>query len=151
MELANEHLEHESVKAQICVERHQQGGRYKVYVIYDGNDVDIKNDDVELKYVVEDVEYVWRNLVECYVDDADDYSETVKLRRVSGDTHHGEANLIYSFANCSLFFIYADGSIVDVGRDIDSFVGEEGYFAVNAADYHEAMREVYRHENGTDN
>ena len=146
--LANEHLEQEGVKAQICVERHQQGCNYKVYVIYDGNDVDVKFNDVKLENVESKVEIVWFDLVDCYLDDADDYCETVKLRRVSGDTHQGEANLIYSFADCPLFFVRDCGYIEDVGGDIDRFVGESGYFAVNASDYHEAMRQVYLHENG---
>ena len=149
--MANEHLEQEGVKAQIHVDVYQSGQYYQVYVLYDGNDVDVKEDDVALKDVESAVERVWDDLVQTYCDDADDYCETVKLRRVSGDTHQGESNLIYSFADCALFFIHKDGSIEDVDGDIDRFIHETGYFAVNACDYHEAMRQVYKHENGYKN
>lgn len=149
--LANEHLEQEGVKAQIHVGVYQSGQYYQVYVLYDDKDIDVKDDDVRLENVLASVEKVWASLVQTYCDDADDYSETVKLREVSGDTHQGEANLIYCFADCALFFIHTDGSIEDVGSDIDRFINEAGYFAVNACDYHEAMRQVYLHENGYEN
>lgn len=146
--LANEHLEQEDVKAQIHVEAYQIGPNYQVYVLYDGEDVDVKDDDVKLEDAVKVVEKVWTSLVQTYCDDADDYSETVRLRRVDGDTHRGESNLIYSFADCPLFFVHCNGNIEDVDGDIDRFIDEKGYFAVNADDYHEAMRQVYLHENG---
>ena len=146
--LANEHLEQEGVKAQIHIEAYQVGPNYQVYVLYDGEDVDVKDDDVKLEDAVAAVERVWADLVQAYCDDADDYSETVRLRRVDGDTHRGESNLIYSFADCPLFFVHTNGNIEDVDGDIDRFIDEHGYFAVNADDYHEAMRQVYLHENG---
>lgn len=146
--LANEHLEQEDVKAQIHVDVYQSGQYYQVYVLYDDEDVDVKDDDVKLEDVLASVEKVWFNLVQTYCDDADDYSETVRLRRVDGDTHRGESNLIYSFADCPLFFVHTNGNIEDVDGDIDRFIDAKGYFAVNADDYHEAMRQVYLHENG---
>lgn len=146
--LANEHLEQEGVNAQICAEEFMGGDGYEVYVIYDHNDVDIEESGLKLDDVVGAVDEVWHNLVCTYCDDAEDYSETVQLRRVSGDTHQGESNLIYSFADCPLFFIHKDGTIEDVGGDIDRFINEAGDFAVNVCDYHEAMRQVYMHENG---
>lgn len=149
--LANEHLDQENVKAQIHVEKYELGSNYQVYVLYDGNDVDVKEDDVALEDVESAVERVWDDLVQTYCDDASNYQETVRLRRVSGDTHQGESNLIYSFADCPLFFIHNNKTIEDVGGDIDRFIGESGYFAVNASDYHEAMRQVYLHENGYEN
>ena len=149
--LANGHLEQEGVKAQICAERHQQGEGYMVYVIYDGEDVDIKEAELRLEDVERAAERVWNDLIDTYCEDADDYCETVKLRRVSGDPFEGEANLIYGYADCPLFFIRKDGYIEEVGGcDIERFACEEGYFAVNACDYHEAMRQVYKHENGID-
>lgn len=146
--LANEHLEQEDVKAQIHVDVYQSGHYYQVYVLYDGEDVDVKDDDVRLEDAVKVVEKVWASLVQTYCDDADDYSEMVRLRRVDGDTHRGESNLIYSFADCPLFFVHTNGNIEDVDGDIDRFIDAKGYFAVNADDYHEAMRQVYLHENG---
>lgn len=149
--LANEHLEQENVKAMIHIEKYELGGGYMVYKLYDGNDVDVVDDDVKLEDAIAVIEKTWERLIETYCDDADDYCETVQLRRVSGDTHQGEANLIYSFADYPLFFIHKCGAIEDVGSDIDRFVGVLGYFAVNACDYHEAMRQVYLHENGYEN
>lgn len=146
--LANEHLDQEGVKAQIHVEVYQSGQYYQVYVLYDDEDIDVKDDDVKLEDVVKVVEKVWASLVQTYCDDARDYSETVRLRRVDGDTHRGESNLIYSFADCQLFFVHINGNIEDVDGDIDRFIDANGYFAVNADDYHEAMRQVYLHENG---
>lgn len=146
--LANEHLEQEGVKAQIHVDVYQSGQYYQVYVLYDDEDIDVKDDDVRLEKVLASVEKVWASLVQTYCDDADDYSETVRLRRVDGDIHHGESNLIYSFADCPLFFVHTNGNIEDVDGDIDRFIDANGYFAVNADDYHEAMRQVYLHENG---
>ena len=146
--LANEHLEQEGVKAQIHVDVYQSGQYYQVYVLYDDEDIDVKDDDVRLENVLASVEKVWASLVQTYCDDADDYSETVRLRRVDGDTHRGESNLIYSFADCPLFFVHCNGNIEDVDGDIDRFIDAKGYFAVNADDYHEAMRQVYLHENG---
>ena len=146
--LANEHLDQEDVKAQIHIESYQVGPNYQVYVLYDGNDVDVKDDDVKLEDAGKVVEKGWASLVQTYCDDADDYSETVRLRRVDGDTHRGESNLIYSFADCPLFFVHCNGNIEDVDGDIDRFIDANGYFAVNADDYHEAMRQVYLHENG---
>lgn len=148
--LANDHLAKVAVEAQIHVEKYVIGPNYEVYVLYDGNDVDVKEDDVALEDVESAVERVWDDLVQTYLDDAADYCETVQLRRVSGDTHQGESNLIYSYADCPLFFIHKSGYIEDATVDIDRFVGENGYFAVNASDYHEAMRQVYKHENGID-
>lgn len=146
--LANEHLEQEGVNTMIHIEKYELGGGYMVYKLYDGNDVDVVDDDVKLEDAVKVIEKTWKSLIDTYCDDTDDYCEMVKLRRVSGDTHQGDANLIYSFADCPMFFIHTDGSIEDVGGDIDRFIGEDGYFAVNASDYHEAMRQVYLHENG---
>ena len=146
--LANEHLDQEGVNAQIHIEAYQIDPNYQVYVLYDGTDVDVKDDDVRLEGAVAVVEKVWADLVQTYCDDADDYCETVRLRRVEGDTHRGESNLIYSFADCPLFFVHTNGNIEDVDDDIDRFIGEKGFFAVNADDYHEAMRQVYLHENG---
>jgi hypothetical protein len=146
--LANEHLEQEGVKAQIHIEAYQVGPNYQVYVLYDGEDVDVKDDDVKSEDAVKVVEKVWASLVQTYCDDADDYSETVRLHRVDGDTHRGESNLIYSFADCPLFFVHTNGNIEGVDGDIDRFIDAKGYFAVNADDYHEAMRQVYLHENG---
>lgn len=146
--LANEHLEQEGVKAQIHVDVYQSGQYYQVYVLNDDEDIDVKDDDVRLENVLASVEKVWTSLVQTYCDDADDYSETVRLRRVNGDTHQGESNLIYSFADSPLFFVHCNGNIEDVDGDIDRFIDANGYFAVNADDYHEAMRQVYLHENG---
>ena len=148
VELANEHLDQEGIKAAIHIEKYEIGGNYQVYVLWHGNDVDVKDDDVELKNAVKVIEKVWYGLVDtcCGVDE--NYCETVQLRRVAGDTHQGESNLIYSFADCPLFFIHNSGYIEDVGGDIDRFINEAGYFAVNACDYHEAMRQVYLYENG---
>jgi hypothetical protein len=150
IEVANEHLEQEDIKAQIHIEKYQQGDNYWVYVVYDGTDVDVKNDDVLLDDAPGIIEKVWKDLVCCYAkpsEDERDYKD-VRLRRLSGDTHKGEANLIYSFADCLLFFVYGDGSIDVVDGDIDRFIGESGWFAVNTEDYAEAMRQVYKHENG---
>lgn len=146
--LANEHLDGLGIKAAIHIVKYEIGGNYQVYVFWHGNDVDVKDDDVELKNAVRVIEKVWCGLVDtcCGVDE--NCCETVRLWRVSGDTHQGESNLIYSFADCPLFFIHKDGSIEDVGGDIDRFIDANGYFAVNASDYHEAMRQVYLHENG---
>lgn len=149
--LANEHLEQEGVNTMIHIEKYELGGGYMVYKLYDGNDVDVVDDDVKLEDAIKVIEKTWKSLIDTYLDDADDYCETVHLRRVSGDTHQGESNLIYCFADCALFFIHTDGSIEYVGSDIDRFINEAGYFAVNACDYHEAMRQVYLHENGYEN
>ena len=146
--LANEHLDGLGIKAAIHIEKYEIGGNYQVYVLWHGNDVDVKDDDVELKNAVRVIEKVWYGLVDtcCGVDE--DYYETVRLRRVDGDTHLGESNLIYSFADCPLFFVHTNGNIEGVDGDIDRFIDAKGYFAVNADDYHEAMRQVYLHENG---
>lgn len=148
--LANEHLDGLGIKAAIHIEKYETGGKYQVYVLWHGNDVDVKDDDVELKNAVRVIEKVWCGLVDtcCGVDE--NCCKTVKLREVSGDTHQGEANLIYSFADCALFFIHTSGYIEDVGGDIDRFINEAGCFAVNTCDYHEAMRQVYMHENDID-
>lgn len=148
--LANEHLDGEDIKAQIHIERLGGKSNYEVYVLYDGNDVDVKEGDVRLENAIEVIDKVWNSLVGCYAKQSereDDYI-TVKLRRVSGNTHEGEANLIYSFTDFPLCFIHKRGVIENVGGDIDRFINEAGCFAVNAEDYHEAMRQVYLHENG---
>ena len=150
--MANEHLEQEGVNTMIHIEKYKQSDAYMVYThCEDGGDVDVKSYDVKLEDAVKVIEKTWTSLIDAYCDDAKDYSETVRLRRVAGDTHQGEANLIYSFADCPLFFIHNSGYIEDVGGDIDRFVGENGYFAVNSCDYHEAIRQVYLHENGYEN
>ena len=152
VELANEHLDGLDIKAQIHIEAYETGPNYQVYVLYDGNDVDVKDDDVKLENAVQVINKVWEDLVACYAKPSkckDDYV-TVKLREVSGDTHQGEANLIYCFADCALFFIHTSGYIEDVGGDIDRFINEAGCFAVNTEDYYEAMRQVYMHENDID-
>ncbi len=149
VEMANEHLCDNDVPARIHIEL--LDGRYCIYTMNEDGDVNMLHNDVKLERAIGLIEDEWVKLVDCYCDDADDYCETVHLRRVSGDTHQGEANLIYSFADCPLSFIHKDGAIEDVGGDIDRFVGVKGCFAVNACDYHEAMRQVYLHENGYEN
>ena len=100
----------------------------------------------------------WINL--SYLGDVEDYvlesivwHDEEELQIVDGDTHQGEANLIYSFTNIELFFIYEDGRIEIVPSDpgIDYYIGISGNFAVEKDKYEEAIRQVEEHELGIDN
>lgn len=128
-------------------------GGYHLYFIEPKGEVVSVQENVKLWDVFKEVDKLWSTLLENYnwmkqVGGIDKVN--VMLHRLSGDTHQGEANLIYSFADCPLYFIHTSGYIEDVGSDIDRFIGEQGDFAVNSDDYTEAMRQVEMHEAGFD-
>lgn len=136
----------------IHVEDNKRGGNHLYYIEPQGDVVSV-NEDVKLCNVFDEVSKLWSTLLDLYVwmkQTGGTAKAEVTLHRVSGDTHQGEANLIWSFADCQLFFIHASGAIEYVDGDIDHLMNESGYFAVNVKDYTEAMRQVEMHEAGFD-
>lgn len=72
VETYNAELTRLEVGAQIHVERHMEGDGYKVYVIYDGDDIDIKDAELELSNVHEAVDKVFKELLDCYYEGYED-------------------------------------------------------------------------------
>lgn len=72
VETSNKELTRLEVGAQIHVEHHLEGEGYKVYVIYDDSDIDIKDAELELTDVSAAVEKVFKELLDCYYEGYED-------------------------------------------------------------------------------
>lgn len=72
VETSNKELTRLEVGTQIHVERHLDCEGYEVYVIYDNEDIDIKDTELELSDVPEVVERVFKELLDCYYDGYED-------------------------------------------------------------------------------
>ena len=152
VEAANEMLV--PCAATIHVQKYDQGTDYFIYYIAPDGEVVNCDEGVILDDVFDRVEVLWSSLLHLF----DWMKQTggtakaeVTLHRVTGDSHSGEAVDIYSWSNCTLFFVNVeDGSLSVVGDNIDDFAYMDGYFAVNPCDYTDAMREIALHEAGLD-